>query len=215
MELFTIGHSNHSLETFIQLLHQHQITALADVRSHPYSRYLPHFSQSQLKQALEQVGIKYVFLGQELGARPQNSNCYVDGKALYNRIAGTPEFKQGLERVTEGVQKYRIALMCAEQDPITCHRAILVSPALKNLGCEIQHILKTGNLESHQDLEVRLLKLHNLQPQSDSESRQLSLFDSQTETPEEPPLSEAERLEKAYQLQGDQIAYTEKSSSEK
>lgn len=211
MELFTVGHSNHSIDEFLTLLIQHEITALADVRSHPYSRYLPHFNQSALKSALEQVGIRYVFLGQELGARPDNPSCYVNGKALYERIAETEAFSKGLERVKEGAKHYRIALMCAEQDPMTCHRAILVSPVFKNQGWQVQHILKDGSLESHHSLEERLLKLHHLMP-SFSGGVQLSLFAMDQEEDLNSSLSEEERLQKAYHLQGDQIAYVEKTS---
>jgi uncharacterized protein (DUF488 family) len=83
MELFTIGHSNHSIDAFIALLQQHGITAVADVRSHPYSRFLPHFNQSALKAALLNAGIQYVFLGKELGARSADPSCYVNGKLSY------------------------------------------------------------------------------------------------------------------------------------
>ena len=102
MEIFTIGHSNHSIEAFITLLQKHGVTALADVRSHPYSRYLPHFSQASLKAALVNAGISYVFLGRELGARPSDTTCYVDGKALYEKIASNQQFAYGIQRILKG-----------------------------------------------------------------------------------------------------------------
>ncbi len=123
--LLTIGHSHHSLDNFIALLQQHKVTALADVRPLPYSRRFPHFCRAVLEKQLLQAAIHYVFLGKELGARPANPNCYVDGKAVYEYIAATPKFSQGIQRLLKGVQSHRIALMCAEKDPITCHRAIL------------------------------------------------------------------------------------------
>ncbi|BAZ05152.1 DUF488 domain-containing protein [Calothrix sp. NIES-3974] len=107
-QLFTIGHSNHSIENFIQLLQKYGITALADVRSHPYSRYLSHFNQVEVKQALKDVGIGYVFLGRELGARPRDRTCYVDGKAIYEKIAATPLFAEGIQRILKGSQTYTI-----------------------------------------------------------------------------------------------------------
>jgi uncharacterized protein (DUF488 family) len=206
--LFTIGHSQHSLEHFIALLQQHNVTALADVRSMPYSRRLPQFNRQVLEKHLPQAEIRYVFLGKELGARPENPSCYVDGKALYEHIAATPEFSQGIKRILKGVQSHRIALMCAEKDPITCHRAILVCQHLVPFNLEIGHILHDGSLEYHEDLEERMLKLHHLQEEKLGD--QLSLFaDDPT-----PKLTREERLKTAYHRQGLKIAYVEKEQSE-
>ncbi|WP_254566339.1 DUF488 family protein [Oscillatoria sp. HE19RPO] len=211
MQLFTIGHSNHEIDTFIQLLQQHQIDALADVRSHPYSRYLPHFNRTLLKESLEKAGIKYVFLGQELGARPSNPDCYIEGKALYEKIAATPDFQAGLNRVLNGLNTHKISLMCAEQDPLTCHRAILVCQHLRQHNLEINHILKTGQLEPHHDLEERMLVKQGLseyQNNPNNQPIQLSLF---SEPNNDLPTRE-DCLKTAYQLQGDQIAYIEKTT---
>jgi uncharacterized protein (DUF488 family) len=132
MQIFTVGHSNHSIEKFVEILKRNGVNAIADVRSSPFSRYFPHFNQSSLKLSLKTNGIFYVFLGEQLGARSRNSECYVNGKAKYDLIAETKEFAEGLYRIIEGSKKYRIALMCAEQDPITCHRSILVCKNLKD-----------------------------------------------------------------------------------
>src|SRR5688500_10615354 len=105
----------------------HKIAAVADVRSSPYSARLQQFNKPVLKNALEQVGIAYVFLGNELGARRSEQDCYVEGQARYDLIAKTPAFREGIARVLKGVEKYRMTLLCAEKDPITCHRTILVS----------------------------------------------------------------------------------------
>jgi len=212
MKLFTIGHSNHSIDVFLELLQKHQITALADVRSHPYSRYSPHFNQDNLNKYLKNINIAYVFLGKELGARTTDSSCYVNGKALYELIANTEEFKKGLERIYQGLEKYNIALMCSEQDPITCHRAILISRHLKNKGLNIYHILKNGELEEHSQLEERLLKINNLleKPQL---SLQLNLFDLNQVSENDLKLNNKSQnsiLEKAYKLQSDKIAYVSK-----
>ncbi|MBD2199906.1 MULTISPECIES: DUF488 domain-containing protein [Calothrix] len=214
MEIFTIGHSNHSIETFITLLQQHGVTALADVRSHPYSRYLPHFSQSPLKSALVNAGISYVFLGRELGARPSDLTCYVDGKAVYAKIASTPQFADGIQRILKGAENYKIALMCAEKDPITCHRAILICHELRNFNLRINHILTNGQLEPHEVLEERLLGLHQLQPPELPKQIQLSLFDNiALPEPSTMPYSREESLQKAYHQQGEQIAYVEKTEN--
>ena len=216
MTLFTIGHSNHSIEAFIELLQSHGVTALADVRSHPYSRYLPHFIKAQLQKTLPAADIKYVFLGQELGARPQDPVCYDDnGKARYENIAATPAFSSGIQRLLKGVADHTIALMCAEQDPITCHRAILICPQLcqhlSELGVDINHILKDGGLETHRQLEERLLKRHGLQqPGAGEGAAQLNLFGALLAESPSPPLPRKDLIKQAYKLQAEQIAYVEK-----
>lgn len=187
--IYTIGHSNVSSEAFITLLRQHAISAVADVRSQPYSRYLPHFSQGPLKAALREAGIAYVFLGRELGARPDDPGCYQNGRAVYARIAATARFAEGLERLRRGAARERIALLCTEKDPITCHRTILVCRHLRE-HASIAHILADGSLEPHQSLERRLLELHGL--------HQLNFLN---------PKSPTELLEEAYDRQGEQIAY--------
>lgn len=204
LAIFTIGHSNHTPEKFLELLSIHNINALADVRSAPYSRYLPHFNKQALQSYLPKAEIRYVFLGAELGARPADSSCYVEGRALYEKIAVLDSFQQGLKRIIKGVQNHRIALMCAEKDPITCHRAILVCRHLLSFNLEIAHIHSNGELEYHENLEERLLQIHDLQDKQ--ENGQLSLFP----TVSQPQLPRSERISQAYQLQGDRIAYVEK-----
>ncbi|UBF26717.1 DUF488 domain-containing protein [Kovacikia minuta CCNUW1] len=213
MELFTIGHSNHEIETFIALLHQHGVTALADVRSHPYSRYVPQFNQSPLRAALQDGGIRYVFLGRELGARAEDANCYLNGKAVYEKIAETQPFAEGIQRLVRGSATQKIALMCAEKDPITCHRAILVCQHLRPFNLEIHHILRDGGLESHIHLEERLLEMHSLKLPEPLVQEQLSLFD-ETLSPKLGTLFSSEQaLREAYQRQGDRIAYIEKPAT--
>lgn len=217
-KLYTIGHSNHDIDTFIAMLKQHGVTALADVRSTPYSRYLPHFCQKPLKTALEQAAIRYVFLGRELGARPADESCYVDGKALYERIAATDAFAKGIDRVMTGTQRFDIALMCAEKDPVTCHRAVLVCQHLKPFSLQINHILSHGELESHQHLEKRMLKLNGLSdalnsPIEPTEPAQLTLFGNAASPAPSTTLLETRSLDnaiqEAYKRQGDRIAYVE------
>lgn len=208
MELFTIGHSNLSIEAFVLLLQKHQITAVVDVRSHPFSRYLPHFNQSEIKASLSSVGIQYVFLGKELGARPEDLSCYdLSGKALYERIAATPLFSEGIQRLLKGAASYKVSLMCAEKDPMTCHRTILVCHKVKDFNVQINHILSDGNLESHQDLEARLLNKFNKGKNND-QPIQLSLF-------ELPPdlKNEIIDLESAYYRYGLEIAYVTKEGN--
>ncbi|MGH8533157.1 MAG: DUF488 family protein, partial [Gammaproteobacteria bacterium] len=115
--LYSIGHSNHEITAFVELLRQHGITAIGDVRSHPYSRYVPQYSREPLKTALVNGGIAYVFLGKELGARSNNPACYRQGKVQYDLLAQEAFFAEGVKRVIQGMERYVIALMCAEKDP--------------------------------------------------------------------------------------------------
>jgi uncharacterized protein (DUF488 family) len=191
-EVFTIGHSNHTLEHFVSLLTTHRISAVADVRSSPYSDYAPQFNRELLQQKLQDAHIEYVFLGRELGARRVEESCYVDGQARYDAIRNLPAFRKGLDRVLEGVEQYRVALLCAEADPLACHRTILICPALKALrpDLKINHILGDGTLESHDEAERRLVKLHKLQPE---------LFGDLTST--------SGLIARAYEIQAQRIAY--------
>ena len=158
-KIFTIGHSNHPIEPFVALLRQHGVTALADVRSAPYSRFNPQFNRENLERSLKQSGIAYVFLGKELGARSDDPACYENGRVQYGRVADSPLFKAGLQRVIEGAGAYRLALLCAEKEPLVCHRTLLVSRALDAAGVAVAHIHADGRLESHPDAMTRLLRL--------------------------------------------------------
>lgn len=193
LSVFTVGHSKHSAEQFRDLLMEHKVTAVADVRSSPYSRFNPQFNREKLRADLKGSRVAYVFLGEELGARSKDPNCYVGGKVQYDRLAQTALFQHGLDRVGRGAQKHRIALMCAEKDPLTCHRCILVSRHLVARQIDVQHILADGRLESHAEALARLL-------------RELQL----------PELFRArdEMVGEAYRVRGDEIAYVEKETTE-
>ena len=155
--VLTIGHSNHPLETFLALLERYGVTALADVRSDPYSRFNPQFNRKSLEASLETVGIRYVFMGRALGGRPDDPSCYDDGRVRYDRLAETPLFREGLERIVDGAGRERIALMCAEKEPLDCHRTILVGRSLAERGIGVAHILADGALEPHDQTMRRLL----------------------------------------------------------
>ena len=157
--VFTIGHSNHPIEKFIELLRLHRIDALADVRSAPASRFHPQFNKKPLAQSLKQAGIAYVFLGRELGARSEDPSTYENGRVQYRKLAATPLFRSGIERVEQGARKLRISLMCAEKDPLDCHRTLLVSRALERDHVAVTHILADGALESQHEAMHRLLKV--------------------------------------------------------
>ncbi len=172
--LYTVGHSNHSLAKFLDLLKQHNINAVCDVRSCPYSKYNPQFNQPQLREELKKISIAYVFLGKELGGRASDLNCYHQGKVQYDLVAKTPLFNDGMQRLKTGIKSYCIALMCAEKDPLDCHRLLLICRHLLVDGLTIQHIDADGNLESQTEVEQRLLtklKLENLELAYDKQSQ--------------------------------------------
>ncbi len=165
--VFTIGHSNHAAADFLKLLHGHAVEVVADVRSAPYSRFNPHFNRETLRRELKDAGISYVYLGSELGGRSDDTACYRNGRICYERVARTPRFQDGLRRLTKGMAEHRIALMCAEREPLHCHRTLLVAHALDAEGVDISHVHANGELESHAAAMDRLLASFGLHPQDD------------------------------------------------
>jgi uncharacterized protein (DUF488 family) len=192
--VYTVGHSTHSIETLIEILARHQVTAVADVRSNPYSRMNPQFNRERLRPNLSAAGIAYIFIGRELGARTDDRSCYREGRVQYDLLARTALFQAGIACIAEGISNHRIALMCAEKDPLTCHRAILVCRHLAARGVGAQHILEDGKLESHADALARLLAEFGL--------AERDLFRSRDEL-----------IGEAYLRRGQQIAYSEKEAA--
>jgi uncharacterized protein (DUF488 family) len=187
--VFTIGHSTHAQEDFIALLEGHRITAVCDVRSKPYSRMNPQFNRENLIKALASHGIEYRFLGKELGARSEDPSCYEGDKVRYSKLAKTQLFKDGLKRVRRGLTEgFRIALMCAEKEPLNCHRTILIAPQLVALGIAVQHIHADGHLEPYDAASLRLTRMFELDENH--------MFSSQEEL-----------IADAYRLQEERIAF--------
>lgn len=158
-EVFSIGHSTLSYEEFLRLGREYGITAVADVRSAPYSRRFPHFNRKILFEELRAKKIAYVFLGDELGGRPKDPRFFCDGVADYDQMARVPEFAKGLDRVVEGANRYRIALMCSEHDPLDCHRCLLVGRALRGRDVPVTHILSSGASRTQEQIEENLLAM--------------------------------------------------------
>ena len=173
---------------FTKLLAQHDIEAVADVRSAPYSRRYPQFNRDALKEALRANGIAYVFLGRELGARSRDPGCYANGRVDFRKLARTALFRSGIKRVLEGSQQMRIALMCAEKEPLACHRTLLVARELVRGDSKVNHILADGTLETHRDAMNRLCE-------------QLGIAEDLLRSPEE-------MENDAYAAQGERIAYS-------
>lgn len=161
-QIFSIGHSNHSIEKFLSLLESAEINMVVDVRSAPFSRMFTQFNQEALKKYLSEASIGYLFLGEQIGGRSNDPEDYQDGQVLYKALANKEAFKTGIERLKEGSAKYRIALMCSEKEPLDCHRTLLVSEALAASEIPVGHIHADGTVEAHEDALARLLTLHNL-----------------------------------------------------
>ncbi len=192
--LYTIGYSLHSLEDFLEILQGYGILAVVDVRSVPYSSFRPDFQYRKLKQNLPARGMEYLFYGRELGGRFEDPEVYVQGRADYERIARHEWFRQGLQRLRQKMDEQRLVLMCAEREPLNCHRAILISRCLRS-EARIFHILEDGSLEGHEHFEKRLLNRFAAQP---------------CELPVDEDLA-LSRLDQAYRLQGRKIAYKMKN----
>src|SRR6266511_266153 len=161
--VYSIGHSTHSIEAFVALLKEMRIAAIADVRSTPYSRWRPYFHRDALRHSLAEHGIEYVFLGVELGGRGTEGSTHdEDGRIQYRSIAESEKFRGGLKRVRAGSERMSLALMCAESDPLECHRGILISRLLVAGGTWVTHIHADGQLETHRNAERRLVRLAGL-----------------------------------------------------
>jgi uncharacterized protein (DUF488 family) len=160
--LLTIGHSRHPLADFIGLLRRHGVAVLADVRSHPWSRFSPHFNRQRLERALADAGIRYVFLGEELGARSADPACQRDGRVDYDLLAARPGFVAALAGLRAAAQGATHCLMCAERDPLECHRTLLVGVRLRSPELALAHLLADGAREAHERSEARLLARHGL-----------------------------------------------------
>lgn len=144
--VYTIGHSNHTLERFIELLRAHEIAVLADVRSNAFSHHNPQFNARPLQAEMRAAGIEYQDF-HDLGGKPDNpAMLQKDGTPDYDRIEASPAFRQALERLIDLAAARRVAIMCAEADPAVCHRERLIAPALRRAGVEVRHILADGSI---------------------------------------------------------------------
>ncbi len=187
--IFSIGHSNHDYEAFLALLRSAGIGTIADVRSVPYSRRVPHFNLQRLSGQLERDGIGYCYVRQELGGRPNDPELFRDGRADYERMAARPSFAHGLMLLLSHAPS-RTAMLCSERDPLDCHRCLLVGRALWQRSVPVAHILVSGETLSQQRIEQRLL--------DELDAGEPDLFTS----PEE-------RLAAAYRLRASKVAFAD------
>jgi len=191
----TIGHSNHSLETFLDILAHHHISCIIDLRSSPYSKHNHQFNRETLKTDLEINEIEYVYMGDRLGARYENKDLnFDDGKVDFDKVKELPSFIEGIEIVISKLKNgLNISLMCAEKDPFNCHRFVLVSRALSKKNVVIEHILADKRTVSQSELEEKLLDKYS------NKSQQLSLF--------EPKRSREELIDTAYKKRNKDIGH--------
>jgi uncharacterized protein (DUF488 family) len=158
MDLYTVGHSNHPIDKFTQLLIEHAISRLVDVRSNPYSRFNPQFNHTGLRQTLLDLGIDYIYLGKELGGRPADPSCYklhtLPTKTSdflheidYNQVMQRPWYIQGIRRLLELADEQLTCVLCSEKDPACCHRHHLIASYLLVHHPEVlvRHILADGS----------------------------------------------------------------------
>ena len=194
--LFTIGHSKHEIDYFIHLLKMNKINCLIDVRSNPYSRIAPQFNKESLANSLKANHIIYLHFEKEFGARKTDTSLIdLENKVDYSRVRETEEFKEGVKRVFEGLEKgYNIALMCSEANPFDCHRFVMIAYYFVREGVKVNHILKDGNTVDNNELEKELLKKY---------SKVLPVNDLFTNN-----ITDKLRLELAYRLRNRDIAFT-------
>jgi uncharacterized protein (DUF488 family) len=142
----TVGHSDHSIDVFVELLRQDGITLVVDVRSQPYSRWTPQFNRETLAHDLRNAGIGYQFMGDTLGGRPADIDLYAPGKERpdYGRVAGSPIYREGIDRLLELARTERVAVMCSEGNHEDCHRHQLVAQTLLACGVGVSHIQPDG-----------------------------------------------------------------------
>lgn len=170
--LFTIGHSNQDSRKFLKLLSDNLIQVLVDIRSHPHSKFASQFNAAPLKKALVDRGIKYMYLGRELGGKPPNPSLYDnEGYALYNLIAQSPSFIKAVQRLLKGLESCRIALMCSEEDPSECHRHLLIGRVMRRKGVKVLHIRADGRVQPDEQITKNNVQV----------SSQLALFPEQKE----------------------------------
>lgn len=197
MQIYTLGHSNYTMERLIEMLRHFNINCVVDIRGTPYSKYNVQFDKAAIKESLTKAGFIYIYMAKELAAKRENKTSYnKEGYAEFNKVIEEEEFKRGIERLKIGCKKgYRIVLLGAMQEPIRCHRAILVGRALREAGFEVKHILDDYSLASQEQIEVHLLDKYF------SDRGQIRLDLSGNE------MSETDMIEEGYKKANKEIGY--------
>ncbi len=195
--LYTIGHSTHKVDYFINLLKKYDINYLLDVRSTPYSKHAEQFNRENIRYALKNAGINYSFMGMYFGARQTERELYNEkGYLDFEKVAESEHFNAGMNNVIFGLKEgNRIALMCLEKDPIDCHRAIMVARAFDKNGVSVGHILADGSMQTQKELDIRLADRYF------PDRAQLSIFNYKDDVSDEKYIAEA------YRKRNEEIGY--------
>lgn len=196
-KLYTIGHSNTPLDSFLHVLYLYKITQVFDVRSIPRSRFVPQFNEKAFSNYLNDKGISYCNMGQFFGARIMDANYeHPDGYPDFARFRESPLFQEGMKQTLNTLKHDNVVLMCTEKDPLDCHRAIMVARGFEQIGIPVTHILHDGSSLSQEELNERLLARYF------PDSQQISLFDANE--------TRQEQLSAAYQKRNSEIGYRRK-----
>lgn len=193
--ILTVGYGNRTIQEFVRILERYKIKYLVDVRSKPYSRVNPDFSRPNLERSLAQNTVKYVFMGDALGGRPQDTSCYaLDGRVDYDKCKVQPEYQAGLDRLKRAAnQDFGVVIMCSELRPQHCHRSKLIGVSLTDLGIEVAHIDERGEVISQAQVITEVnAELDRIPP------GQLSLFDNDLER----SLTSRKRYHNAQEVKG-------------
>lgn len=155
LSVLTIGHSKHPIEKFLGLLREHEVQVLVDARSQPFSRFSPQFSRKALERAVTEASIRYLFMGDLLGGRPEPRECYdAEDKVDYDLVEAQEFYQRGIERLLDGIARFRVCIMCAEEDPTRCHRRLLITRTLVCRSIDVRHVRGTGAVESERELRA-------------------------------------------------------------
>ncbi len=201
LSCYTVGHSNHDINHLIRLLEANGVNCLVDVRSSPYSKFTPQFNKEFLEKALKERNILYVYLGDKLGGRYRDPKfLFSNGIVDYNKVVQDEDFCIGVNKVITNISKgLVIALMCAEKNPLDCHRFLLVARALSRKSITVKHILEDGNFILNEDLERLLLRKYK------NDTDQISFL--QENSPEK-------SLDEAYQKRNQEVGFVAERTTE-
>jgi uncharacterized protein (DUF488 family) len=176
LTVITVGHSNVTRDQFLQLLLHAGVEVLVDVRTSPYSRYAPQFNEPDLKAAAQSLDLKFVPMGEQLGGRPRGVHLYdPEGHVVYARVAREDFFRAGIERLVRGARTHRIAIMCSEENPVDCHRRLLVGRVLVDEGVTVLHLRGDGRLQTEPQVRAEEIALH-------PDRIQIGMFTSEEDT---------------------------------
>lgn len=198
MDIYTIGHSNYSVEKLIDMLKFYDINCVVDIRGTPYSKYNIQFDKETIKYTLTHSGFVYIYMAKELAAKRINKQSYnSEGYSDFEKVIHEDDFINGIQRLKIGCEKgYKIALLGAMQEPIRCHRSILVGRALRDYGFNVKHILDDYSIASQEDIEKNILDKYF------SNRGQLTI-DSLLGN----EMTEEEMIEEGYRLANKEIGY--------